>query len=206
MTEVLIARDLESMNPGKEFDAIVFQELGKWTGRFYIPRAVSTCRDDALWLLGEVRHHCRFCYPGNTEQKLMDHVQYAQDTFPLAKAILGFILLDEEALVKTPEEKKRLEACERIRQEQLRVARELEDNFLPLLRHYIKCLKGEEQDLTGMGLWKFTKEASGRITKTQVINMRQWEAYKEVRPEEWEVIYKRLQDRLQEKQDAAQSQ
>lgn len=45
------------------------------------------------------------------------------------------------------------------------------------LQKYIKVIKGEEQDLTGLGLWRLFCNSLERAMECKVITLDQWEAF-----------------------------
>lgn len=168
--EKLTSQSLKGMIPGKDFDALLFRELGRWAGKFYIPRAVSTCRDDVLWLVDEVYRHCRGVLPPGSAERFLEYVEGLYDPRTLSRVILEFILLDGKVSGRCEESEKLIAARDQSARECLRLAGELEMWSLSL-QGYIKVLKGEATDLTGMGLERMVFGHLERILGKKLVDI-----------------------------------
>lgn len=58
---------------------------------------------------------------------------------------------------------------ELMRRERIAEAEYLENRCLPLFQHYIKCLKGEAEDLTGLGAFRIFQNS---INKNRIEEVR----------------------------------
>ncbi len=72
------------------------------------------------------------------------------------------------------------EAKIRLDEEYKQMGAQLEQHCVPLLQKLIRCMKGEEVDHTGLGMWRIFCDSLESAMKCRVITEEQWQGFVEL--------------------------